>query len=63
MKLEIERTQTVVHIKGVKCHLWNGRTETGAKCHVVVAVVLVPPDQINEEFAELTELSREAKIN
>jgi hypothetical protein len=56
MKIEIESTPYLINHNGHPARIWIGRTERGACCHVLVALIAVDQDENQDDFqAELEE--------
>ena len=56
MKMTIESTTRLVEADGVKCRVWDGKTEGGVEVTVLVPRIAVKADQDNSVFiAELEE--------
>jgi len=63
MKLQIERRENLVLIDGVPCRVWDGVTEGGAKCLVMVHRIAAPEGQDDSEFRDgLQEQSPPANV-
>lgn len=59
--LQIESTQTIAHIEGVKCRLWKGLTQKGDPVAVYVHIIMAP-EALQAEFqAELEEQAAPAE--
>jgi hypothetical protein len=50
MRIQIESTDGVTIVNGVPCRVWNGVTEGGARCTVLVHRLAVAPDQDAADF-------------
>jgi hypothetical protein len=50
MKITIESTDQVTHMDGVRVRVWNGVTEHGARCLVMIHRLVVDPNQNAEQF-------------
>lgn len=48
MKLTISPTQQIVHVNGVPCRQWEGRTESGVPVACFITRVAVPEDAPKE---------------
>ena len=56
MKINIESTDKLTTIGGVRVRLWEGKTQAGAKCKVFVHRIAVHNDEDQSQFEkELTE--------
>lgn len=56
VKITIESTDKLTHIEGVPVRIWEGRTEHGVTCVVMVHRIAVQKDQDTRQFeAELKE--------
>lgn len=59
MKLQIESTSTIVTIDGVTCRQWNGVTDGGTRCHLLVHRIaahhLDDASEFERELAEMPE--------
>lgn len=50
MKLMIEATDQITEFDGVPCRVWNGTTETGVECYVLVHRLCVRNGQDTTQF-------------
>lgn len=50
MKIQIEATDRIVDLDGVKCRVWNGKTERGIECLVFVHRLAVRSDDDTNQF-------------
>ena len=56
MKLTIESTPEITYVNGVPARIWNGKTEKGIECKVIVHGVVVKSGEDQSAFeAELIE--------
>lgn len=61
MRLTIERTDRLTSVDGVECRVWNGRTDDGVLCLVLVHRIVVREDNDCGAFeAALVERPRPA---
>jgi hypothetical protein len=50
MRLTITPTEEVTTLDGQAVRLWSGKTEGGARCFVLVAMIAVPEEEDTAEF-------------
>jgi len=50
VKLQIESTDEVLDVDGVKCRIWRGVSERGVQCFVFVHRLAVHIDEDSEQF-------------
>lgn len=50
MKLILTPTDKIVELNGVPTRVWEGRTESGVRCHAHIALIGVPIDADAREF-------------
>ena len=64
MRLQIESTSTIVTIDGVTCRQWNGVTDDGARCQLLVHRIAVHHlDDASEFEAELAEMPEPVELS
>lgn len=50
MKITIESTQQTMTVNGVKCRIWEGKTESGIKINCIIPRIAVCADADQTEF-------------
>lgn len=53
MRMYIESTEVLVNVDGVECRLWEGTTENGVDCKVLIHRIAVSEKEDQSEFEKL----------